>query len=258
MTHTPAAHAPLVILIHGMGRGPRYMKPLRQFLEVRGFAVDLWSYRSLKHEIQVFGQRLAHDLNRYALDGGPREVHIVGHSLGGIVARHALTLGIPSNFGRVATLGTPHHGCQSALTFKLLSGVATPLAQLKPDPTSWVNQLARPDGVDIGTIGSDWDGKVTAAEAHLRGETDTIVGDSYHPFIVKNPVVHQQVLAFLTNGRFLPRGVAHALHERCVADAKRAKVAAKAAAKTDKVEAKAAAKEARREARAAKKRAGHG
>lgn len=43
-------------------------------------------------------------------EAAPGKVHLAAHSLGGLVARRLLHLHLPDNFGRLATMGTPHLG----------------------------------------------------------------------------------------------------------------------------------------------------
>lgn len=82
----------------------------RQGYDVRYFAYD-W-----RQSIAVSGKRLATFVRKLK----PDTVHIVAHSMGGLVSRAALKVGMP-NIGRVVMLGTPNRGSFSPV--EVLQGI---------------------------------------------------------------------------------------------------------------------------------------
>lgn len=84
-----------------------YLK-LKYRLRIGGFDADFWPY-DWRHSIAETGELLAK-----AIEDDGNEVHLVAHSMGGLVARACLK-SPPSRLGRIVTLGTPHHGSFSPL-----------------------------------------------------------------------------------------------------------------------------------------------
>lgn len=84
-----------------------YLK-LKYRLRIAGFDVDFWPY-DWRHSVADAGRKLAQ-----AIDAEAQEVHLVAHSMGGLVARASIK-NSPRQLGRIITLGTPHHGSFSPL-----------------------------------------------------------------------------------------------------------------------------------------------
>ncbi len=192
-----------VVLLHGLGRTSASMKKLHKRLEQGGYCVKDWSYRSTRGRIEDHGQRLRDFLATIDSDAGVSRIHIVGHSLGGIVARYALTVEVPEKIGRVVMLAPPNRGSAAARkSAPLLGKIIKPLEQLSDDPASDVNQLAVPAGIAFGVIAAAADGKVRPEDTHLPGEADHLVVPGFHTFIMNRDDVCDAVLAFLKGGRF--------------------------------------------------------
>ncbi len=202
-TSKPAESAETVLLLHGLGRTSRSMSGMHRHLEQQGFRVIDWGYRSTREPIEAHSERLRATLAE--MDDDPRvsKIHIVTHSLGGIIARAALCAGVPHKMGRVVMLAPPNRGSRAARkTAPVLGGIMKPLGQLSDDPGSMVNQLAVPAGVEIGIIAAAGDAKVRVEDTHLPGEADHLVVSGYHTFIMNRQDVQEQVAAFLRDGRF--------------------------------------------------------
>jgi triacylglycerol esterase/lipase EstA (alpha/beta hydrolase family) len=110
---------PPVLFVHGLGGHPGNFLPMRLFFRAQGrtstHAVTLPSDCS----VQVLGEVLADTLTEAAHRTPRREVDVVAHSLGGLVARAALLelARRPNADCRVrtlVTLGTPHTGSHLA------------------------------------------------------------------------------------------------------------------------------------------------
>lgn len=203
----PPLVAETVLLLPGMGRTPASLAGLGRRLEEEGFRTVAWPYRSLRGSVEEHGRRLQEKL--VALDGDPSvsRIHLVGHSLGAIVARHALTLGIPRKMGRVVMISPPNAGSRLARrAAPLFSWIAAPLAELSDDPGSFVRRLGVPEGVEIGVIAAAWDEKVRREETHLPGEADFAVVPGLHGFSFAPRELAGRVVEFLRRGRFGPTG----------------------------------------------------
>jgi len=105
----PAApHPTPVVLVHGFLGDPSNFLVLRSFLSrygVRSFASFSYPPR-LDH--QRLAPRLGQMIARVCRETGSPRVDVVGHSLGGLVARHLIEQGDGSRVGRLVTLGSPY------------------------------------------------------------------------------------------------------------------------------------------------------
>jgi pimeloyl-ACP methyl ester carboxylesterase len=86
---------------------PIYLQMILR-LRLAGYDVGTHSF-DWRRPIRALGEDLA---TRVCTEG--REVHLVTHSLGGLVARAAAALGTP-NLGRVIMMGPPNHGSLAAV-----------------------------------------------------------------------------------------------------------------------------------------------
>jgi pimeloyl-ACP methyl ester carboxylesterase len=108
----PAAppRAPTVLFVHGHGGSPRAFAPMERSLSLPGrFRFAGWSYRPVGSVADVAAD-LAEHVER-DIDG---PVLVVGHSLGGIVARYWLQeLGGHARARSLVTLSSPHRGLRA-------------------------------------------------------------------------------------------------------------------------------------------------
>lgn len=193
-----------VVLLHGLGRGPNSMKRLHEYLVRQDFWAVKWTYPT--HEpVETHGEQI-HD-HLLAMDEDPAigRVHVVGHSLGAIVARYALSLGIPKKMGRVVMLAPPNQGSPLADVFKPVIGqTIRSLDAMTEDEKGLVHQIQIPESVEVGIIAAERDGKVPLESTHLPEETDHIVVPGFHTWIMNRTDVHEYVAQFLKSGRFAP------------------------------------------------------
>ena len=99
-----------VVLIHGLWMTGREMRVLGGRLEESGFRVRYFRYRSWRG-----GLAQAADALREFVEATEGErVHLVGHSLGGVVIAKMLEEAPLSRPGRVAMLGSPMGGSAAA------------------------------------------------------------------------------------------------------------------------------------------------
>lgn len=199
----PLTKSETVVLVHGLARTRASMNKLQGWLEQAGYHVINWGYSSTRERIEEHGQRLHEFLAELDAEPNVERIHIVGHSLGGIVARYALTIETPTKMGRLVMLAPPNKGSASARKWApFLGKLIKPLGQLSDDPKSAVNRISAPSGVEFGVIAAASDGKVDLEDTHLRGEADHLVVPGYHTFIVKRADVGEQVIHFLRHGGF--------------------------------------------------------
>lgn len=121
----------LVIFCPGYsGLPPKKLNPLLYRFHREGWKTVSVNYRNFgRGDITSTAERVVHVANLYRKDFD--HVALIGHSMGGLVARKALLM--DSTIGdSLVTLGSPHRGTQAANTaFWWLGGWS--VGQMKPD-----------------------------------------------------------------------------------------------------------------------------
>lgn len=201
-----------MVLVHGLYMAGIYMKPLQRRIARCGFDVVQFSYPSVRHTVP----QNAASLQAFLPGIGAEVVHLVGHSLGGLVIRRMLHDYPDQRPGRIVTLGTPHQGSHVARCLdrwhlgRLLLGSSWEQG-LRGDVPPW--RAPRELGVIAGTlaVGLGWlvpglpkpnDGTVAAAETKVAGMTDYIELRVTHTAMLFSARVAAQICVFLSTGRF--------------------------------------------------------
>ncbi|MGD9330076.1 MAG: alpha/beta hydrolase [Desulfobacterales bacterium] len=215
----PAGEASCVILLHGLGRTPMSMTSLAHALETRGYRVTNQAYPSTQAPIEILTRDYLAPAVQRCQAAGCRVLHMVSHSLGGILIRQYLqTQALPEG-SRIVMLSPPNQGSQIAdhlKSYRFYDWLTGPAGQqLGTESDSVPRQLAPVDAA-IGVItGSEsWnpffsylipgpdDGKVAVDHARLAEMTDFVVVPAGHTFIMDDDEVIAQTLHFLQYGRF--------------------------------------------------------
>jgi hypothetical protein len=105
-----------ILLIHGMIDNRSIFTLLRRGLRRRGFGrVISVNYTPLTTDVRVAAAWLAEEVEALVAETGYEKVHVIGHSLGGLIARYYITrLGGDVRVDTLVTLGTPHGGTYNA------------------------------------------------------------------------------------------------------------------------------------------------
>ena len=199
-----SAPTDVVVLLHGLGRSATSMTPMADCLSKVGYRTVRWDYPSSAFPVEAHSAELQSLL--LDLDARPdvAQIHLVTHSLGGIVVRHALGEADVPSLGRVVMLAPPNQGSPVAERLSpMLDGVLVPLPQLSEQPENLVHVLPMPSAVAFGVIAGARDDKVPPAYTHLDGEADHVVVDSGHTLIMRRDDVCAHTRSFLASGRFL-------------------------------------------------------
>lgn len=126
-----------ILLVHGLVDNRSIFTLLRRQLRRRGFGrVLALNYSPVSDDVRSVARRLAALVESVCADTGYERIHVIGHSMGGLVARYYIQrMGGDQRIHTLVTLGTPHAG--------------TRLAYLLPHPL--VRQL-RPDSDVIAEL----------------------------------------------------------------------------------------------------------
>ncbi|MBP2476262.1 hypothetical protein JOF53_005134 [Crossiella equi] len=113
-----AAGTPIV-LVHGIGDNRSIFTVLAAALRRRGFgvvhAVNYSVLTALTGDVREAAAYLGRHLERICETTGSDRVHVVGHSLGGVIARyHVQKQGGDERVRSLVTLGSPHAGTMAA------------------------------------------------------------------------------------------------------------------------------------------------
>jgi pimeloyl-ACP methyl ester carboxylesterase len=102
-----------VILVHGCIGNPTTWVPLVRRLHRRGVAnMYAFGYASVGVDVPELAERLLRQVQR---EVGTEPVHLVGHSLGGLIVRYfAQELADDTTVATLATIATPHRGARLA------------------------------------------------------------------------------------------------------------------------------------------------
>jgi pimeloyl-ACP methyl ester carboxylesterase len=198
-----------VLLLHGLWMRASLMWPLARRLHAAGYAVERIDYASVLQGPEPCIARLAARL----ADEGEAPLHLVGHSLGGVVALRALDAATRAPPGRVVCLGSPLAGSATART--VAGRRAVLLGRAAPMLACGVEGL--PAGHEVGVIAGTAplglgrlfhhfdepnDGSVALSETRMPGLADHLALASSHSGMVFSAPVARQVVAFLRDGRF--------------------------------------------------------
>jgi triacylglycerol esterase/lipase EstA (alpha/beta hydrolase family) len=146
----PASRALPVLLVHGYGCNGGFWAALRTLLRRERVSHDTVDLEPVTAPLDDYVAQLDCAVQRLlAATGAPRIV-IVGHSMGGLVARAWLRRHGARNVARVITVGTPHHGTGLASL-----GIGANARQMRQD-SAWLVQLAQEGAPHVPLITSVW------------------------------------------------------------------------------------------------------
>lgn len=180
-----------VLLVHGFGGTKSSWSLLARTLRARGLTVEALTYTPFGTSVEQLADRLAVEVDRMLTQTGADKVHLVGHSLGGVVIAQAIASGrLTGQVDRVVTLAAPFGGSPWA---NLLPFVAVVRALREGSPL--LRRLASapvPDGVRWLAFTAALDMIVPglrSVPAHADVETVTVGGVGHLGMLLSHQVV---------------------------------------------------------------------
>lgn len=201
-----------IILLHGLWMRSFALGMLHRRLIEQRFRVHRFDYLSVAATQESILGRLHRQMAEYA----PDRVHLVGHSLGGLLALRACLDddGLPP--GRIVCLGSPLRGSVVARGFAGWGRGSEALlghnrALLEQGLERWdgareVGMIAGSLPIGLGAvlthIEGEHDGTVAVSETRLPGLADHCVIETSHTGLLLSVDAVRQVVAFLRDGHF--------------------------------------------------------
>lgn len=208
---TVSARPTPVLLLHGVWLVGSTLRVLAARLRDAGFAPECLGYPSVRGGPQPSIARLR---ERWTALGDDGPVHVVGHSLGGLIALGAAKAGtLPP--GRIVCLGSPLAGSRAARTLARLPFGARLTG--RSHALLCAGCTALPPGREVGVIagrtalgiGALWtgfdganDGTVAVAETRIDGLADHLELPATHTGLLLSRAVADHTIRFLDRGRF--------------------------------------------------------
>ena len=208
-----------VVCLHGIWSHGAGMFLIKRRLEKEyGMRVLLFNYRSVRGTLDENAASLSQFIHEQKLES----THLLGHSLGGVIALRMLANDPDAVPGRVVCVGSPLTGSRAATFLSLqnwaepILGQSLPAGVIHAAANDWASHVChqRDVGVIAGTVplgfgrlvtnfGEDNDGDVAVSETRIEGAKDHICMAVSHKGMLVSAGVVDQAVAFMKRGEFL-------------------------------------------------------
>jgi len=194
-----------VSLVHGFMANALMLSLLSQRLNRRGYLARSWGYSDMRRSILVHAEKFAQELSTLDADRAVGTIHLVTHSMGGIIARAALGLFRPRKLGRFVMLAPPNRGSFVATAAAdLLGGLFRPVRELSTAQGSLVHALGMPAGIDVGVIAASRDALVSPESTRPLVPHAHVTLPCLHSSLLFRRDAADLVAGFLASGEFPP------------------------------------------------------
>lgn len=200
-----------VILIHGLLRNERSMRPLATYLSEQGYDVYIYDYPSTQFTIAVHAEHLEVRLKAWiAKFPSERKFSVIGHSLGAIMARAVLSRLSAverQQCDKLILLTPPNQGSRFAhlllKSFPFLSKWIKPLRELTTETGAYVHRVSVPVNLSIGIIAARYDFKAPPKTTRLPCKHDYFLVRAGHAFVMDHKETRRAIVCYLEHGQFL-------------------------------------------------------
>jgi pimeloyl-ACP methyl ester carboxylesterase len=208
-----------VVCVHGFWSHGTGMYLIKRRLEREfGFRARLFSYPSVRGTLDDNASALSAFIQSLGVEG----VHIVGHSLGGVLALRMLANDANALPGRIVCLGSPLAGSRAAQYLSAqvwaeeIIGRSLSAGVIDAAASEWARHVCEQREIGIiagnvplgfGRLVADFkeenDGSVAVSETRLEGAADHLVMPVSHKGMLVSSDVADQAGSFLKRGEFL-------------------------------------------------------
>lgn len=202
-----------IILLPGLWMPSAVLLPWQYRLGRAGYAVRRFAYASWRDDLATNVAALTD----FLAETPGRRIHLVGHSLGGLLILQLLAAGAPARLGRAVLLGAPTLGSHSAARLRAWSwgrwllgrsladweGAARPVGPATADIGVIAGYRSCGLGRLLGGLEKPNDGVVALGETRWPAAADFIAVEVSHSGMLLSAACASQVAQFLANGRFL-------------------------------------------------------
>lgn len=203
-----------VLVVHGLWMNGVETHWLRRRLEAHGFSPQPFSYRSLHADVPEVVAELEAQVRAL-----PAPVHLVGHSLGGVMVLALFERAADLPEGRVVLLGSPVNGSRAAAAVARWPIGPAVLGRLALQELVGATRRAWRQPRDLGVIAGSTsagmgrfvadlpepnDGTVAVEETRIDGVKEHLVLPVTHTGMLFSGDVSDFVSRFLSAGSFRP------------------------------------------------------
>lgn len=192
----------IVLMTHGIASTRFFLIPLARRIQRVGFSTKLYGYPSIWWSNESHGKKLAAMINNLA--GRYDRVHLVVHSMGGIVTRCALQQPMPENLGNIVMIAPPNRGSHVATQLTWVYGWLSPtLIELRDTPDSFVNQLGPVSSQHrVGVLEASNDNVLRAGQTKIDGLAEHRIVRGWHTGVLWTRETAELTRNFLQTGSF--------------------------------------------------------
>ena len=202
---------PAIALVHGLWNRGWTMMAMAKRLKARGHNVAVYSYSTRSDNLDGH----ANGLRAFLKTIKSEQVHLVGHSMGGLVILNMLSRFDDLPPGRIVLMGTPVKGSSAVKRLEKLPGQKFMFGKARENLLQGFQHtpMERETGVIRGTRalglgriagapGEPNDGSVAVSETELEGMKDSVDLDVAHTQMLVSSEVVEQLEQFLLYGKF--------------------------------------------------------
>ena len=200
-----------LLLVHGLWNRGWSMTAMAKRLRARGHQVMIFSYPTRSKGLDGH----ADELHRFIEKAAPEELHLIGHSMGGLVILNMLNRFSDLPAGRVVLMGTPVRGSSVVKRLERIPGQKLMFGKAGEDLLKGFRHipLNRQTGMIRGTrslglgkmVGQHDepnDGSIAVSETRIEGLADSIELPVAHSEMLLSSEVLNQTEHFILTGNF--------------------------------------------------------
>lgn len=200
----------LIIFVHGLFRSYWSMYLLSRYFRKKGYDTYLYDYPSVRHGLNAHINDFQHFLISCFNKHPHQKIHIVTHSMGGIITRGAvvkLSLEQYRQIESIVMLTPPNQGspyAEKLLTLlPKLGSYIKPLHDISTFESAQIHRLTHLEHPKVGIIAAKFDNKAPLSHVHIPTQQDLLIINTTHSLIIDTPQTKRAILKFIRTGTFI-------------------------------------------------------